>query len=72
VHAIAPGGNCFDWVSDRNLAKLAAPGGETAHLTFPYPLLAQKPARAGDRWCLFADIGSLQSLNWIGYGLSGQ
>ena len=36
----SPGGNCFDLVSDRILAKLAAPAGATAHLTFPYPVLA--------------------------------
>ena len=69
VHAIAPGGNCSDWVGDRTLANLVAPPGEVAHLTYPYPLIAEKPVPAGDRWCMWVDIGSLQSLDWIGYQL---
>jgi len=70
AYAIAPGGNCFDWVGQRILANFAVPAGNMAHLTYPHPLLAQKPVRAGDRWCLFADIGSLQNLNWIGYAFT--
>jgi hypothetical protein len=69
THAIAPGGNCFDWVGTRALANLVAPPDEVAHLTYPFPLVADKPVPAGDRWCLFIDIGSLQSLDWIGYEL---
>ena len=62
--------DCFDWVGQRILANFAVPAGNMAHLTYPHPLLAQKPVRAGDRWCLFTDIGSLQNLNWIGYAFT--